>query len=103
MQYEYLYVTKSIRNLDILAFIAIRIYIGFHKYPPIECYWKNDKLYDNIISKIMSKEYYFLLKYSLHFPNKSNDESTNINIYKNVPHIKIEFFRKTMQKFSKIL
>ena len=42
--YEYLYVTKGIKNLDILAFIAIRIYMGFHKYPSIECYWKNDKL-----------------------------------------------------------
>ena len=66
--YEYLYVTKGISNLDILAFIAIRIYMGFHKYHSIECYWKNDKLYDNIMSKIMSKEYYFLLEYLLHFP-----------------------------------
>ena len=83
--YKYLYVTKGINNLDILAFIAIRIYMRFHKYHSIECYWKNDKLYDNIISKIMSKEYYFLLEYSLHFPIKSNDESTNINIDKNEP------------------
>ena len=104
--YEYLYVTKCISNLDILAFIAIRIYMGFHKYPSIECYWKNDKLYDNIISKIMSKEYYFLLKYSLHFPIKSNDESTNIDIDKNDPLIKIEIFLeklcKNFQKYYKL-
>ena len=86
--YEYLYATKDIRNLHISAFIAIRIYMGLHKYPSIECYWKNDTLYDNIISKIMSKECYFLLEYSLYFPTKSNDESTNINIDKNDPHRK---------------
>ena len=104
--YEYLYVTKGISNLDILAFIAIRIYMGFHKYPSIECYWKNDKLYDNIISKIMSKEYYFLLEYSLHLLTKSNDESTNININKNDSSIKIEFFLeklcKNFQKYCKL-
>ena len=66
--------------------------MGFHKYFSIECYWKNDKLYDNIISTIMSKEYYFLLEYSLHFPTKSNNESTDIYIDKNDPRIKIEFF-----------
>ena len=31
--YEYFYITKDISNLYILAFIVIRIYMGFHKYP----------------------------------------------------------------------
>ena len=54
----------------------------------------------------MSKEYYFLLEYSLHFPIKSNDESTNINIDKNDPLIKIEIFLeklcKNFQKYYKL-
>ena len=54
----------------------------------------------------MPKEYYFLLEYSLHFPTKSNDESTNINIDKNDPRIKIEFFLeklcKNFQKYYKL-
>ena len=46
----------------------------------------------------MSKEYYFLLEYSLHLPTKSNDESTNINIDKNDPRIKIGFFLEKLCK-----
>ena len=56
--YKYLYAIKGISNLGEWAFVAVRICVKIHKYPSIECYWENDKLYDNIISKIMSKEYY---------------------------------------------
>ena len=83
--YKYLYVTKGISNFNVLAFIGIRIYMGFHKYPSIKCYWKNNKLYDNIIITIVPKEYCFLLEYSLHFQTKSNNESTDINIDKYDP------------------
>ena len=51
--YPYLYITKGIKKEDIIAFIEIRIFIGLHKYPTIECYWNNSYLYNNMINNII--------------------------------------------------
>lgn len=70
--YRYLYVTKGINEDDILAFIGVRLFMGIHKYSCIDKYWSRDILYCCIAGEIMSKEYYYLIAYSLHFPQKSN-------------------------------
>ena len=69
--YRYLYLTRGINEDDILAFIGIRLFMGIHKYSCIGKYWSRDILYSYMVGEIMSKEYY-LLAYSLHFPQKSN-------------------------------
>jgi len=68
--FPYLYVTKGISKEDILAFIGMRIYMGIHHYDNLRKYWNNNELYNNIIQKIMPKNYFFMLSGALHFPEK---------------------------------
>ena len=68
--YPHLYVTRGIEKEDILAFIGVRIYMGFHKYPSLEDYWNKDILYKNVLKEIMPKNYYFLIAKAIHFPEK---------------------------------
>jgi len=72
--YPYLYVTKGITRDDILAFIGIRMYMGLHKYPNFEFYWNDSEIYKNVVGKIMSKTYFFLISKALHFPEKETDK-----------------------------
>ena len=46
--------------------------MGIHKYPSIDNYLENNTLYKCIIPEIMSKTYYYLLAFSLHFEEKEN-------------------------------
>ena len=55
--YPYLYITKGFKKEDIIAFIGIRIFMGLHKCPTIECYWNNSYLYKNMQNNIMPKNY----------------------------------------------
>ena len=77
--YPYIYVTKDIHKEDIFAIIAIRIFMWLHKYPSIDNYWKNRSQYKCLIPEIMSKTYYYLLAFSLHFEEKANQEIENID------------------------
>ena len=70
--YPYLYVTQGISKEDILAFIGIRIHMGIHKSPNYTYYWKRSE-FKNIISTIMTKNYYLLLSKALHFPEEEKD------------------------------
>jgi len=77
--YPYLYVTKGISKDDILAFIGIRMYMGLHKYPNFEFYWNDSVIYKNVVNKIMSKTYFFLVSKALHFPEKEDKVKKNDN------------------------
>jgi len=72
--YFFLYVTKGITRDDIIAFIGIRMYMGLHKYPNFEFYWNDSQIYQNVVSKIMSKTYFFLISKALHFPEKEDKD-----------------------------
>ena len=53
--------------------------MGIHKNPSIDNYLENNTLYKCIISEIMSKTYYYLLAFSLHFEEKENQNIENID------------------------
>jgi hypothetical protein len=74
--YGHLYVTKGITKEDILAFIGMRIYMGIHKYPNLKKYWNKNDLYNNIIQKIMPKNYFYMLSTALHFPENENKKGS---------------------------
>ena len=103
--YPYLFVTKGISREDILAFIGIRMYMGLHKYPNIECYWTDSILYKNIVNSIMNKTYFFLISKSLHFPEYDKDEKDDKSSVSNVkidPRHKIKnYLEKLAQNFQK--
>ena len=46
--YESLFIIKGITKNDILIFIGIRIFMGLHKYPNLDCYW-NSNFYIKLI------------------------------------------------------
>ena len=75
--YQYLYVTKGITKEDILAYVGVRIYMGLHKIPSIERYWRTKSLYQPRINKIMGKNYFLLIGHALHFPEKEKVEKKN--------------------------
>ena len=99
--YRYLYVTKRITKEDILAFIGVRIFMGINKLPSIENYWSNDVLYkNNLVKKVMSKEYYYFICFSLHFKDKNISENNEENIID--PRKKIQIFiEKLSSNFQK--
>ena len=50
--------------------------MGINKLPSIENYWSNDVLYkNNLVKKVMSKEYYYFICFSLHFKEKNISEN----------------------------
>ena len=53
--------------------------MGIYKYPSIDNYWENNSLYKCIIPEIISKTYYYLLAFSLHFEEKENHNNENID------------------------
>ena len=94
--YPYLYITKGIKKEDIIAFIGIRIFMGLHKCPTIECYWNNSYLYNNMLNNIMPKNYFFLLSKCLYFPEKEEENSSGGHT--DDPHHKIKFFLEKLSK-----
>ena len=95
-------VTKGITKEDILAFIGVRIFMGINKLPSIENYWSNDVLYkNNLVKKVMSKEYYYFICFSLHFKEKNtskNNEENEIDLRKKI-QIFIEKLSSNFQKY----
>jgi len=72
----YLYLTRGITKEDILAYIGVRIFMGIHKLPSFNLYWKKGFNQTNI-NQIMSRNYFILVGKSLHFPEteKKEDDS----------------------------
>ena len=101
--YRYLYVTKGITKEDILAFIGVRIFMGINKLLSIENYWSNDVLYkNNLVKKVMSKEYYYFICFSLHFKEKNISENNEENEID--PRKKYKFLlRNYLQIFKNII
>jgi len=53
------------------------MYMGLHKYPRLEYYWRDNIIYKNVLNKVMQQNYFFLLSKCLHFPEKEEkDEET---------------------------
>ena len=99
--YRYLYVTKGITKEDIFTFIEERIFIGINNLPSIENYWSNDVLYkNNLVKKVMSKEYYYFICFSLHFKEKNISENNEENGIAQRKKIQI-FIEKLSSNFQK--
>ena len=61
--------------------------MGINKLPFIDNYWSNDVLYKKILKKIMHKEYYYFIYFSLHFKEKiisENNEENEIGLRKKI-------------------
>ena len=56
--------------------------MGIYKYSFIDKYWSRDILYSCMVG-VMSKEYYYLLAYSLYFPQKSSINNLSDVIFNN--------------------
>jgi len=85
--------------------------MGLHKYPKFELYWNDSVIYKNMIGKIMTKNYFFLLSKALHFPEKDEkedsctsskiDEKSEVS-YKVDPRQKVKLYlEKLAQNFQK--
>ena len=99
--YRYLYLIKVIKKEDILAFIGVRIFMGINKLPFIENYWSNDVLYkNNLVKKVMSKEYYYFICFSLYFKEKNKSENNEENGIAQRKKIQI-FIEKLSSNFQK--
>ena len=64
---------------DILA-LGIRIFMGLHQYPNIEDYWKDNILNEYVVPKVKTKAFFKLISTTLHFPEKSLENTDKIKI-----------------------
>lgn len=78
----YLFVSKGISKEDILAYIAIRVYMDLHRLADIKSYWNSGTPYIKI-TNIMSKNYFFLIAKAFHFPEKEKDPNDTSECTKN--------------------
>ena len=51
-----------------------------HQYPIIEDYWKNNILYECVVSKVMVKIFFKIISAIFHFPEKSLEIADKIEI-----------------------
>ena len=91
--YLYYYKKNNITKEDIKIIVGAFIFFGLHPYNCYDNYWKDDIIYENSLSKVITKNIFKFLFHCLHSPIDNNDVncSNDVNQNDNDEIIELEY------------